>query len=307
MTDSRSSRNLFLLASLISSSAFVPTANGLVIPSSGLSRMNKEEPPARHSATTPAEVKVDVEVVRTSRQRHGSTLKDMGGEANELPKWAKEVSTSTLADTSHSDGLDRNLHDGNGRFLPIKIPKPSVQRRPRPYFRTPKKLPTPKILESGITKQPDPLALIKSEILRDFVRSEAQPTSDRSKTIPSTATFHHDADAVKAGWLHIEDAKMTPIKTDTFDSFSPPQQSLPLCGGRVHFLSPPQWFERTGILIVGLLVMFVLAVGLVEIGEFVWRCVFKMRRRNRRGRRGVLWLAGDEKRLSAIQEIDEEE
>lgn len=308
MMEPPSSRNLFLLASLISTSAFIPTANGLVIPSAGLPRMRNEKPPARHSATSPAAEEMDIEVIRISRYGHGSKPKSMEGEANlKLPKWAIEASTSTLTDTKHPDGLDRNLHDGNGRFLPIRIPKPSIQHRPRPYFRTPKRLPTPEILESGITKQPDPLALVKSEILKDSAKSEVLPSPDRSKTVFLTSMSHHHGDTVRTEWFHSEDVKMTPVKSDSFDSFSPSQQSLPLCGGRVHFLSPTQWFERTGILIVGMLVMFVLAVGLVEIGEFVWRRVFKIRRRNRRGRKGALWLEGGEKRLSAIQEMDEEE
>lgn len=310
MADTRSLRNLHLLASLISGSALMPIANGLVIPSWWQSGDDDSLPvKATTSPTTSDRLEVDVQNSREPLDpppRHGSHTWPAA------PEWAKE----TPPDVSYgsvSENLDRNLHEGNGRFLPNPVPKPS-RSRPRPYFKSPKKLPTPRLqwsgdfdspitlpprrrpghesaIQSDVTKQPNPLAALESKVLGDALRP--LPTSLDLEYIPTT-----DED-----WLQITNLELQPIRAD---SFSPPKESLPPCGGRMHFLSDPQWFERTTVLVLGMLMLFFLAVGVVEVADSVWRRLMKLRRKWP-SKRGAVWLAGGEKRLSAIDEVDEEE
>lgn len=318
MANSRYSKSLHLLACLISSSALGSTANGIVIPSSQHSWKNDDSSSAKSAASPPAHNSNDL---HTSRQSH-KVSKDESNVSPRIPAWARVSDRLSRA----SESLERNLHDGSGRFLPTRILKPSARRRPRPYFDSPKKLPTPKVewdqgidlpassrpkrrpvlkLVDPIARQPDPLAVLESKLLEDVLKSVNAPSSEISEVITSSASLDHKSIVLNDGQLfHVTDARFVPIKAD---SFSPPAESLPPCDTVLGFLTNPHWFERTSVLVLAMLVLFFLAVGVVEVGDSIWRRLMKGRRRRWAGRRGAVWLDGDEKRLSAIQEVDEED
>ena len=319
MASRRTSSNLYLLASLLSAASFAPLSQGFVIPATWKQQGREVQTDPRPDTLTAdsrsdpiiKEVEIDIEVI------HQDTL----------PPWARES----------RGAINQNLHAKNGRFLPTRIRKPAARkptaeelerisrhqhtftdppvtlttapshllwgdddRLPAPIDPAERPIPTTALM-AGISDPDDVPDFLRDQMLEDISRLAEDQISNAASSrssAPATASSPTSAD----DWLQTMDLDFPDLSID-----GPPDTSSRPCAYRLRYFSQPAWFERTSVLILGILVLFLLAVGIVELGEALLKKCRRVRRQRLFRKKGQLRLDGDEKRLSAIVEVDEEE
>ncbi|KAL9114351.1 MAG: hypothetical protein Q9227_001773 [Pyrenula ochraceoflavens] len=320
MASQRPSSNLYLLASLLSTAALVPTTSGLFIPNAWRQDSKNRQTDTIPSASSPESSdeiiieEVDIEV----NAIHQDTR----------PPWARE-----------GGDINRNLHS-NGRFIPLRIPAPdAASRQPSPedlekikahphFFLDEPMPPTPTALKSlgedadrlpdpvnsherpipttalmaGISDPDDVPAFLRNKMLEDIAQlaeDQILNSESASSSIPTEIPQMTDAEE----WVQIMDLDFPSLQMDSPPTLGDQSSTFYIR----YFKGPTAWFERTSVLILGMLVLFLMAVGIVEMGECLLKKCRHARRRRRSRSKGTLRLDGDEKRLSAIVEVDEVE